>query len=249
VSCRLTALAVDAYEPERLARFWGAALGRQTLADAQGGALLPGSDTQLGLRFVPSSAEKVGRNRMHLHLTSESPADQRRIVETALRLGARHLDVGQLPDEGHVVLADPEGNEYCVIEPGNRYLAGCGPLGELTCDGTRDVGFFWADVLGWPLVWDEGQQTAIQSPQGGTKISWDGWDSPVVDQKNRTDRLRLEIVLAAGDLSEEIRRLASLGATSLTTAGGGVVRLADPDGNEFHLRGGALTARTQSSRG
>jgi hypothetical protein len=248
VSCRLTALAVDAYEPERLARFWGAVLGRQTLADAQGRALLPGSDTQLGLRFVPSSAEKVGRNRMHLHLTSESPADQRRIVETALRLGARHLDVGQRPDEGHVVLADPEGNEYCVIEPGNRYLAGCGPLGELTCDGTRDVGFFWAGALGWPLVWDEGQQTAIQSPQGGTKISWDAADSPAVDQEHR-NRLRFEVVLAAGDLSEEIRRLAALGATRLTTAGDGAVTLADPDGNEFHLRAVALTARTQDSQG
>ncbi|MBO3089166.1 VOC family protein [Cellulomonas dongxiuzhuiae] len=241
MSCRLTALAVDAYDPARLARFWAGVLGREALEDEQGGALLPGSDTQLGLRFVPNPAEKAGRNGMHLHLTSASPADQRRTVDRALRLGAHHLDVGQLPDERHVVLADPEGNEYCVIEPGNAYLAGCGLLGELTCDGTRDVGFFWAEALGWPLVWDQDRQTAIQSPRGGTKISWDAWDGPAVAQETRRNRLRFEVVLAAGDLPAEIERLASLGATRLTTASDTVVTLADPDGNEFHLRADALT--------
>ena len=40
------------------------------------------------------------------------------------------------------MLADPEGNEFCVIEPGNSFLAGCGFLGELACDGTRQVGLF-----------------------------------------------------------------------------------------------------------
>ena len=54
-------------------------------------------------------------------------------VATVLRLGGRHLDVGQTGDEGFVVLADPQGNELCVIEPGNSYLAGTGDLGEVTC--------------------------------------------------------------------------------------------------------------------
>lgn len=57
-------------------------------------------------------------------------------------LGARHLDVGQRPEEGHVVLADPAGNDFCVIEPGNSFLGDCGFLGELACDGSRDVGVF-----------------------------------------------------------------------------------------------------------
>ena len=72
------------------------------------------------------------------------------------------------------MLADPGGNEFCVIEPGNRFLAGRGLLGEVTCDGTREVGLFWRDALGWPLVWDQGGETAVQSPQGGTKVSWGG---------------------------------------------------------------------------
>ena len=62
-----------------------------------------------------------------------------------------------------MVLADPEGNELCVIEPGNSFLAGCGFVGELACDGSREVGHFWSEALGWPLVWDQDQETAIQS--------------------------------------------------------------------------------------
>jgi hypothetical protein len=66
-----------------------------------GDALLAGDTPQLGLR-------------MHVHLTSASPADQQQTTATALGLGARHLDVGQRPEEGHVVLADLEANEFCV---------------------------------------------------------------------------------------------------------------------------------------
>ncbi|WP_425550387.1 VOC family protein [Actinopolymorpha pittospori] len=43
-----------------------------------------------------------------------SPADQQHTVATALKLGGDHFDVGQRPEEKHVVLADPEGNEFCV---------------------------------------------------------------------------------------------------------------------------------------
>ena len=59
-----------------------------------------------------------------------------------------------------------------MIEPGNSFLAGCGFLGELACDGSRDVGLFWSEALGWRLVWDHDQETAIQSEAGGTKIAW-----------------------------------------------------------------------------
>ena len=92
----------------------------------------------------------------------------------ALELGGRHLDIGQRPEEGHVVLADPEGNEFCVIEPGNNFLADCGFIGALSSDGSQEVGYFWSKALGWPLVWDQDQETAIRSPHGGPKITWGG---------------------------------------------------------------------------
>ncbi|MDQ2739223.1 MAG: hypothetical protein M3Y35_11575 [Actinomycetota bacterium] len=47
------------------------------------------------------------------------------------------------------MLADPKGNEFCVFEPGNSFLADCGFLGELAGEGTRQVGLFWAEALGW----------------------------------------------------------------------------------------------------
>ncbi len=177
------ALAFDARDPGLLAGFWGHLLGREILRDRRG-ALLPGGATSVGLRFVPGGTGRSGPNRMHLHLTSTSPADQHRVVAAALRLGAGHLDVGQLPAEGHVVLADPEGNEFCVIEPGSSFLDGCGFLGEIACDGTRQVGRFWAAALGWPLVWDQDEETAVQSPHGGTKIAWGG--PPVTPSPART---------------------------------------------------------------
>ena len=209
---RLLTVTFDAHDAARLATFWAGVLGREVVEDA-GGALLPGEDTQLGLRFFPSLAQKVGPNRMHLHLTSASPADQQHTVATALGLGAGHLDVGQRPEEAHVVLADPEGNEFCVIEPGNAFLAGCGFLGELACDGTREVGLFWSAALGWPLVWDQDQETAIQSPHGGTKVAWGG---PPVAPKEGWNRQRLDLAPAGGDQPHDARghrlRLARPGA-------------------------------------
>ena len=105
-----------------------------------------------------------------------------------------------------------------------------GYLVEVTCDGTRDVGLFWRDALGWPLVWDENEETAVQSPLGGTKVSWGGQPA---ETKHGRNRQRLD--LATTDLTGESERLVSLGATRLD-ARAGVVELADPDVNEFALR-------------
>jgi hypothetical protein len=138
VAARLLALSVDAHDPDAQAAFWGGLLDRPV----DGAVVRAGEEPEFELRFVPGATEKTQRNWIHFHLTSARPEDQERTVARALGLGATHLDVGQLPEEGHVVLADPEGNELCVIEAGNRFLAGTGFLGELACDGTRDVGQF-----------------------------------------------------------------------------------------------------------
>jgi hypothetical protein len=222
----------DARDPDRLAVFWAELLGREAVADGEA-VLVPGDERQLGLRFAPSLTEKHGPNRMHLHLTSSTQADQQRQVTTALELGAAHLDVGQRPDEDHVVLADPEGNEFCVIEPGNAFLAGCGQLGELACDGTREVGLFWSAALGWPLVWDQDEETAIQSPAGGTKIAWGG--PPVTPAKGH-NRQRFDLTAARSSDGADIDRLMSLGASRLGVDSDGAAILSDPDGNTFRVR-------------
>ncbi|KWV32088.1 bleomycin resistance protein [Micromonospora rifamycinica] len=224
----------DAHDPVRLARFWAGLLDREVAAEAGGGACLPGTATQPGLRFVPDATRKAGPNRMHLHLTSTDPDDQQQQVATALDLGGTHLDVGQRPEERHVVLADPEGNEFCVIGPGNSFLAGCGLLGEIACDGTRAVGLFWSSALGWPLVWDRDEETAVQSPDGGTKVAWGG---PPVNPKRGRNRQRFDLV-PEGDRQAAVDRLVDLGATRVEVDADGVVVLADPDGNEFGVLAG-----------
>ena len=231
MAAHLVALALDATAPAQLARFWAGLLGRETREQGEG-VLLPGDATQVSLLLVPGRAPRVEPDRVHLHLTSADEDDQPRTVATALRLGGRHLDVGQRPEEGHVVLADPEGNAFCVIEAGNRFLAGCGRLGEVACEGSRDVGVFWSRALGWPLVWDQDEETAIQSPNGGTKIAWGG---PPLTPRTGVDRQRLVLAPGGGDQRGEAERLVGLGATRLAVSHDGAVTLADPDGTPFTL--------------
>jgi predicted enzyme related to lactoylglutathione lyase len=239
MAARLVALGIDANDPRRLADFWAGVLGWRAAEDPAGGiALVPGDDTGFRLRFLPTQEPKVGQNRMHFDLTSTSLEDQQQTVARALDLGARHIDVGQRPEEGHVVLADPEGNEFCVIEPGNQFLADCGFVGALACDGSQEVGYFWRDALGWPLVWDQDQETAIRSPHGGPKITWGG---PPVAPKAGKNRLHFDLApVVPGDRHAEVDRLLSLGATRIDVGPGVVDRvvLADPDGNEFCVLAG-----------
>lgn len=227
MSSRLVAVTYDAQDPAGLAEFWGKLLGRAAVPEGDG-ALLPGDGTQVGLRFVAAS-DAPGANPLHLHLTSTTLDEQHHSVDVALDLGGRHLDVGQLPEEGHIVLADPEGNAFCVIGPDSEFLAGCGYLGEVACDGGREVGVFWSEALGWPLVWDQDEETAIQSPLGGTKVAWGG---PPDSPKATRDRQRFDLV--APDVPTEVARLVALGATRLTERDGGV-ELADPGGHEFFV--------------
>jgi len=234
MTCQLHALSFDANDPDRLARFWAGVLGWEMVEDPPDGlALLPSDDTGFRLEFFPTQAQRSGPNQMHFDLTSTSLEDQQNTVARALELGGRHIDIGQGPDALHVVLADPEGNEFCVIEPGNNFLADCGFIGAVSSDGTQEVGYFWHHALGWPLVWDQDQETAIRSPHGGPKVTWGG---PPVAPKTGKNRLHFDIAPpAGGDQQAEVDRLISLGAKRIDIGQGDVswVVLADPDGNEF----------------
>jgi hypothetical protein len=231
MSLGLEALCFDANDPLRLAGFWAGVLGREVADD--GLVLLPDDDTGFRIRFAPTREPKTRPNQMHFDLTSASLEEQQETVARALELGGRHIDIGQLPEELHVVLADPEGNEFCVIEPGNNFLADTGFIGALSSDGSQEVGYFWSKALDWPLVWDQDQETAIQSPRGGSKISWGG---PPFRAKTGKNRLHFDLAPPAdGDQQAEVDRLLALGATHIDIGQGDVdwVVLADPDGNEF----------------
>jgi len=238
VTPRLVALCFDANDPLRLARFWAGALRWDLGAEtADGIGLVPTDGTRFRVRFLPVPEPKAGKNPIHLDLTTTSVDDQAESVRTLVELGARHVDIGQGPDEPHVVLADPEGNELCIIEPDNSFLAGCGRLGSITCDGSPEVGYFWSAALGWPLVWDQDGETAIRAPDGtGPFITW----GPPVPEKTASNRLHLDLAPPEpGDQQAAVDRLVSLGATRAGTGRGDGDRvvMADPDGNEFWVSG------------
>jgi hypothetical protein len=234
MTAQLFSLTFDANNPMGQARFWGTLLGREVVEDPRDGVVvMPSDDTQFRLRFVPNVELKSFPNKIHFDMTSESYDHMRETVTRALDLEAQHIDVGQRPEEGHVVLADPEGNEFCVLPPGNNFTADCGFIGALSCDGSQEVGYFWSEALGWPLVWDQDEETAIQSPLGGSKIAWGG--TPL-DPKPAKNRLHFDLAPPmGGDQQAEVDRLIGLGAKPIDIGQGDVewVVMADPDGNEF----------------
>ncbi|WP_329406570.1 VOC family protein [Streptomyces sp. NBC_00704] len=103
---------VDAADPAALGRWWAAALGWAVVGDAADEyEIRPHPDRLPGLVFVPVPEGKTVKNRLHLDFR---PDDQRAEVDRLLSLGARRADVGQ-GEQPWVVLADPEGNEFCVL--------------------------------------------------------------------------------------------------------------------------------------
>ncbi|MFF9134269.1 VOC family protein [Streptomyces sp. NPDC014806] len=103
---------VDAADPGALGRWWAEALGWTVVADDPDEfEIRPAPDRLPGLLFVPVPEAKTVKNRLHLDFR---PVDQRAEVERLLALGARRADVGQ-GEQPWVVLADPEGNEFCVL--------------------------------------------------------------------------------------------------------------------------------------
>ncbi|HTG46389.1 MAG TPA: VOC family protein [Actinomycetota bacterium] len=120
LSVRIQCVVIDCADPSELARYWAAALGwRVTFTSDAEVALEPpeGSaevDVSPDLLFVKVPDEKVVKNRLHLDLR---PADRDATVARLLELGATHAEIGQTGEEPWVVLADPEGNEFCVLPP------------------------------------------------------------------------------------------------------------------------------------
>ena len=229
-------ISIECSDPVLVGRFWAGVLGWELVEQTSEEVIaLPHDGTGYRLTLRRADTPKLGQNRIHLDLTSGSGTEMTATVDRALALGGRHIDIGQTAGDGHVVLADPEGNELCVIEPGNSFLADTGVIGGINCDGSHALGVFWSQVLGWPLVWDQDEETAIQSPSGGSKITWSG--PPLMPRLGR-DRFHLELeVPATDDLGPEVRRLVGLGATEQPwqDRSDGASVLTDPDGNEFRV--------------
>lgn len=113
------AVTVDCADPARLAAFWGELLGyeetgRELGSDEDWVEIAPVRGGATPLLFLQVPDRKTVKNRLHLDLR---PADQAAEVQRALALGAVRVDIGQGTDVTWVVLADPEGNEFCILRP------------------------------------------------------------------------------------------------------------------------------------
>ncbi|TME28588.1 MAG: VOC family protein [Chloroflexi bacterium] len=115
MAVRFYQLVVDARDARAIARFWAAVLGQQVLYESDDEVIVGADEHRYpGLCFVPVPEEKTLKNRLHIDL---DPDDRDAEVERIIGLGARRVDIGQGPDVSWVVLADPEGNEFCVLRP------------------------------------------------------------------------------------------------------------------------------------
>jgi hypothetical protein len=227
-------LVIDALEPQRLGRFWEAALGADRLTDepdvfetrltVEGGPVL-----DLCFQRVPEPPS--GSPRLHLDLLGGER--QAREVERLLALGARHLDIGQ-HDVPWVVLADPEGNPFCVMEERAAY-AETGPIAALPLDSAdpdRDAEF-WSWLTAWVDAPGVAPRTLRHPSLRGVLLELCPERAPKGATKNR---VHLDVRLETGDDPDQV-------AAAITDRGGREIHrdwgelpwrlYEDPSGNEF----------------
>ena len=240
---RLWSVVIDtAADPAPIARWWAEALSWPiTFEDPGEYAVEPSTDNDPttgvpSLTFCPVPEPKTVKNRVHLDLASQSLDDQRAIVERLIALGARPVDIGQR-DVPWTVLADLEGNEFCVLDPRDRYT-GVGPLAAIVVDALDPLALarFWEHASGWTIGYESEDAVSLHAPHGRPP---DVDFVRVADAKTVKDRVHLDVApFAEDDRDAEAQRLIDLGATPVdigqhddpeTTW----VVLADPEGNEF----------------
>ncbi|WP_194836168.1 VOC family protein [Nocardia sp. XZ_19_369] len=239
MSTRLACVVFDADRPRFIADFWAELLGWGVTLDRPDEVDVAAHDpdgADLALAFLPAARAKHGKNRIHLDLASRSIDHQRLQVDRALSLGARRVDIGQgaVP---WVVLADPEGNEFCVLEPREEYVD-TGAVAAIVMD-TRDplrLAEFWSAASGWPVAHGGAQVAGLRSATG-----LGSWLEFVHTPEAKSGRNLLHLNLASfDDQAVELARLRAAGATPIERDGGNVgtapgLTLADPETNEFCL--------------
>lgn len=236
---------MDVTDATGLARFYEQLLGWHRLFEdpVEGIALVPPGDLVWGghgllLYADHTTGPKRTKNPAHLDLR---PADQAASVEQALSLGARPVDIGQ-GDANWQVLADPEGNELCILAA-DRTLAedlvvACWALDVADVDRAAR---FWGDLLGWEVVDRDNDGVRLQDPDR-TAIPLDLFAVP--DARQGKNRVHPDLIPSGeeGDRESqrrEVERALSLGAHRVDIGQGDATWevLVDTEGNELCILG------------
>jgi predicted enzyme related to lactoylglutathione lyase len=115
VTSRFTELCIDCTDPPLLAAFWKEVLGWQISEEEEDSVELKNPESEWPvLLFVRVPEKKTTKNRLHIDVSARDRTQDAEL-ERMLALGATRADVGQGEDVSWVVLADPEGNEFCLL--------------------------------------------------------------------------------------------------------------------------------------
>lgn len=114
MACRITELLLDCTDPELLAAFWGEVLGYEVLERDADCVVIGPPDKRMTLLFQRDPSPKLQKLRLHIDVNA-TDRDQEAELARLLALGAKHTDIGQGDDVSWYVLADPEGNEFCLL--------------------------------------------------------------------------------------------------------------------------------------
>lgn len=235
---RLFSVVFDALDYRGLADFWSAVLGWPVATEFlqyDEGVVRPPDGLGVELVFGVTDQPKTVKNRVHLDLAGGSEDERGRFCDRLLDLGASFADIGQ-GDVPWAVMADPEGNEFCV---GAGAGAGAAPDWRsrlaavcLDAEDAGTMGRFWSAAAGWPVETEADWGVALRGPAGSPALVM----GPPVAPKSGKNRVHLDVAPPAdGDLDVEVDRLVGLGAERIDIGQRDVpwVVLADPEGNEF----------------
>lgn len=231
---------IKALDDLTVGQFWAEALGWSVFRPGVTTYVGPGGDlvwphpVVVGIDVVPVPGPKTTtKNRVHLDLATLSTDHQAELIARLRALGATpaHVGQGMVP---WTVLADPEGNEFCVLEPREVYRD-TGPVAAVVvdCVDPRAMARFWDAAMDWTLHEVTDDHAVMRSAEGvGPYLEF----LRTPGGKTVPDRVHLDLLPSPGDDKEaEVARLRTLGATDLDLGQGDVpwTCLADPEGHEF----------------
>jgi hypothetical protein len=232
---------MNARDDSAVGRFWAEALGWSIASEEPGVTNLepPGfvypDPAAVCIDVIRVPEPKTVKNRVHIDLATTSEAHHAALVARLQGLGATLADIGQ-GDVPWTVLADPEGNEFCVLEPREVYRD-TGPIAAVVadCADPRAMALFWGKAMDWTVREVTDEFAALRSAKGvGPFLEF----IRTPDVKTVKNRVHLDLRPYPGDdKAEEVARLRALGATDVDLGQGDVpwTCLADPEGNEFDV--------------